>query len=95
MDVGTATQSFVVSSGNETYWRSTDCQTNSASQIVLLESGKTVSSAEPVEWDRTRSATDTCQADDRPKASAGGASYHLNVSIGGVDSLGSAQFILR
>lgn len=95
LDVGTATQRFTITSGNDTWWRSTDCQSDPSDMIVLLAAGQTVQSAQPLVWDRTRSSVSTCQSPSRPRAPGGGASYHLSVAIGGIPSQGSAQFILR
>lgn len=94
LDVGTATQVFTVTSGSDVWWRSTDCQQNPTSQIVTLEAGQEVSSQTPVAWDRTRSAVGTCDDEGRPKAPGGGASYHLSVSIGGIESMDTAYFLL-
>lgn len=94
MNVGTATQSFIVTSGSETYWRSTDCQTEPSDQIVTISAGQTVTSASPVTWDRTRSSVDTCDDENRSAAPAGGASYHLAVAIGDISSGNTAQFLL-
>ncbi len=91
MDVGTATQSFVIVSGPDTWWRSTDCQKASNEQRVTLEPGRAVTSVTPLEWDRTRSSADTC-AGDRPPAGAGW--YNLIVEIGGIESE-ARQFELR
>ncbi len=86
MNVGTTTQAFTVTSGSDTWWRSTDCQSDPSDMIVMLESGQTVTSGEPLEWDRTRSSVETCEAESRPTAGGGGATYHLEVEIGGVVS---------
>ena len=51
-------------------------------------------STTPIPWDRTRSATETCQG-DRPPVTAGGASYHLTVLVGDIKSATTAQFILN
>jgi cytoskeletal protein RodZ len=91
MNVGTATQTFVVESGSDTWWRSTDCQTKSSDQVVQLKPGSSVSTVEPLVWDRTRSSVDTCGG-DRPRALPG--YYNLIVSIGGIESDGR-QFRLR
>lgn len=93
LDVGTSAQSFTISSGSDVWWRSTDCQTEPSSMIVLLKAGQQVTSAAPLTWDRTRSDVGTCQG-DRPKAPGGGATYHLSVSIGGVASTTTAAFQL-
>ncbi len=44
MNVGTTTQSFTITSGSDTWWRSTDCQTEPSDMIVTLEAGQTVAS---------------------------------------------------
>jgi cytoskeletal protein RodZ len=93
MNVGTTTQSFIVTSGTETYWRSTDCQTEPSDMIVTIAAGQTVTSAAPVVWDRTRSSVDSCDG-ARSSAPGGGASYHLAVAIGGITSATTAQFLL-
>lgn len=94
INVGTATQSFTITSGNDTWWRSTDCQTEPSDMIVTLEAGQTVESATPLTWDRTRSSVSTCDSESRPVAGAGGASYHLAVEIGGIASNQTKQFFL-
>ena len=92
INVGTATQSFVITSGTDTWWRSTDCQSESSDQVVQLAAGQTVSSVTPVVWDRTRSSVDTCAA-SRPQAPAG--FFHLQVSIGGIQAADTRMFELR
>jgi hypothetical protein len=62
--------------------------------VVTLEAGQNVTSAEPVTWDRTRSDISTCDQENRPRAPGGGASYHVDVSIGGFDALNSSQILL-
>ncbi|WP_460796560.1 hypothetical protein [Microbacterium sp. GXF0217] len=95
IDVGTATQSYQVTSGDDLWWRSTDCQVESSSMIVTLTAGQTVPSATPLPWDRTRSSTTTCDDPNRERAPAGGSSYHVAVSIGGFDSASTRQIILQ
>jgi hypothetical protein len=95
MNVGSKTQKLTVTSGSDVWWRSTDCQSEPADMIVTLEAGKSVTSATPVVWDRTRSTPKTCDEKNRPRAPGGGASYHITVSIGGFDSEKAKQIILR
>lgn len=92
INVGTATQSFVITSGTDTWWRSTDCQSESSDQVVQLAAGQTVSSVTPLAWDRTRSSVDTCGS-ARPQAPAG--YFHLQVSIGGIQGADTKMFELR
>lgn len=93
LDVGTATQSYTITSGSETYWVSTDCQTGASNTPTVINAGATLSST-PISWDRTRSAKDTCSSPNRASVPAQGASYHLAVAVGGFASADSTQFIL-
>ena len=94
LNVGTSGQAFTVMSGSDTWWRSTDCQSEPSDMVVLLAAGQAVTSASALSWDRTRSAVGTCGDETRPRAPGGGASYHLSVEIGGIPSTQSAQFLL-
>jgi hypothetical protein len=93
INVGTTQQSFTITSGTDTWWRSTDCQAAPSDMVVTLAAGQVVESSAPIAWDRTRSSVGTCEG-DRPRAPGGGASYHLDVSIGGIPSLTSRQILL-
>lgn len=94
IDVGSTTQVFTVSSGADVWWRSTDCQENPSSMIATLAAGTTVTSKDPVVWDRTRSSVETCAAENRQRAPGGGSSYHVEVSIGGFKSVTTKQILL-
>lgn len=94
IDVGSSTQVFTVSSGDDVWWRSTDCQQNPSSMIATLAAGATVESKTPVAWDRTRSSVETCASENRPHAPGGGASYHVQVRIGGFEGVASKQILL-
>lgn len=93
LNAGTAAQVFTVRSGEEAYWTSTDCQTSPSDAQVTLEPGTPISSSVPILWDRTRSSTDTCDG-AREAVPAGGASYHLDVTVDGIESTLSKQFLL-
>lgn len=94
LNVGTTTQVFTITSGDDVWWRSTDCQTEPSDMLVLLAAGQSVTSAAPLTWDRTRSAVGSCDAADRGVAPGGGASYRLDVEIGGISSTESAPLLL-
>ncbi|WP_091030164.1 hypothetical protein [Microbacterium oxydans] len=94
LDVGSTTQVFTISSGADVWWRSTDCQENPSSMIATLTAGTTVTSKDPVTWDRTRSSVETCDQENRQRAPGGGASYHVEVSIGGFTSFTTTQILL-
>lgn len=95
MNVGTTTQVFTITSGTDTWWRSTDCQETPSDAIQTIKAGATITSSTPVVWDRTRSSVDTCDATDRQRAPGGGAAYRLTVSIGGFQSTNPLQFLLN
>ena len=92
-DAGTAKQVFTITSGNEVYWKSSDCQTNPVDTVILLEPGKMLTS-NPIAWDRTRSDPSTCSDKQRQAVPAAGASYHLKVQVDGVTSKTTKQFLL-
>ncbi len=93
MDLGSAQQVLTISSGQEQYWSSKDCQTGGTNQDVTIKAGQELTTP-AIAWDRTRSSTTTCDG-ARPSVPGGGASYHLQVSVGDLESKESAQFVLN
>lgn len=92
LSVGSDVQEYRVTSGEELIWSSRDCQTDPVAATTVLQPG--VPKEGPhITWDRTRSSTDTCGT-PRDPVTADGASYHLEVSIGDLDSTSSRQFLL-
>lgn len=90
--VGTDVQTYTVTSGDEVIWSSKDCQTDSTPATTVLMPG--VPKAGPsITWDRTRSSTSTCDT-ARDPVIAGGASYHLEVTVGPLTSANDRQFLL-
>lgn len=94
IDLGSAQQTLVVSSGEEQYWSSKDCQVNGTDQVVTLTAGQTLSTP-AIAWDRTRSSSETCESTSRTPVTAGGATYRLSVSVGDITSADTAQMILN
>jgi len=89
---GTDQQVFTISSpsgsGEETYWTSTDCQTDATPQNVVLKAGVPVSTP-AITWDRHRSKAGDCDPDAiaaRPVVGSGGASFDLVVGLGDLTS---------
>ncbi|MFJ4219985.1 hypothetical protein [Curtobacterium luteum] len=93
MDLGSSQQVLTISSGEEKYWTSKDCQTNGTNQDVTIKAGQKLTTPS-IAWDRTRSSTATCDS-SRPSVTGGGASYHLQVAVGNIESAKSVQFILQ
>ena len=94
INLGSGQQKLVVTSGEEQWWSSADCQVDPTDQDVTLAAGQTLSTP-AIAWDRTRSTTDTCDADSRQAVPAGGATYRLTVSVGDITSADSAPMILN
>ncbi|HEV7957542.1 MAG: hypothetical protein JWL94_1748 [Microbacteriaceae bacterium] len=82
-NVGTTQQTFRVSSGDDLYWSSKDCESAPVDALLQLEPNVTVTS-DPITWDRTRSAPETCEQ-ERPAAPGGEATFNFTVSVGGAD----------
>ena len=93
INLGSTQQEFRITSGSDEIWSSRDCQVDPVDAVRELDAGETLTSP-PIEWDRTRSSTTTCD-DSRPQVTAGGASYHLRVYLGDLESEGTAQFLLN
>ncbi|BDZ48835.1 hypothetical protein GCM10025867_10760 [Frondihabitans sucicola] len=93
IDLGSSQQTLTITSGAETYWSSKDCQVNGTHQNVKITAGQTLTTP-AIAWDRTRSTTATCNK-TRSSVPAGGASYHLSVSVGSIKSATSALMILN
>lgn len=93
-DVGAKDTFYKVTSGTETIWSSADCdRTGLAALPITLKAGDTKSSAFS-DWYRVKSSSSGCGAEQTP-VTAGGASYHLTVEVGGAKSAETSQFILN
>jgi len=96
-NVGSAQQFLTVTSGAEVYWSSKDCDRSATiDKLQVIKVGETLKS-QPTSWDRVRSSTTGCSAASGQSAvPAGGATFHLNISVAGVLSEpGQGAFILR
>ena len=93
VDVGTDVQKYVISSGPDLIWSSEHCQEGAAPFSVTLAPGSEQETGS-IPWDRTRSTPDTCDG-QRPVMPAGGASYHLRVYLGSLESAETKQFLLN
>lgn len=90
---GSDQQEFVVTSGSDRIWSSKDCQSDPVAATATLLPGVPLAGSN-ITWDRTRSATDTCDS-ERPQVDAGGATYRLEVNVGDVKSVASQPFLLN
>lgn len=95
LEAGPDVQEFLIVSGSDRIWASTDCQDPGVPAPLVLEPGDEVEST-PFAWSRTRSTPDDCAtADDRPSVIAGGATYRLSVTVGEFESTEDRPFILN
>jgi len=93
VNAGTDAQKYVISSGPDLIWSSDDCQTDAVPYELTLAPGSEQETT-AIPWDRTRSTPDTCDG-ERPVMPAGGASYHLSVELGSLESAETKQFLLN
>jgi hypothetical protein len=93
LNLGSSQQALVVTSGQEQWWSSKDCQVNPTDQVVTIQAGQTLTTP-AIAWDRTRSTPDTCEGTRTP-VPAGGATYRLTVSVGDIVSADTAPMILN
>ncbi|WP_439564425.1 DUF4232 domain-containing protein [Microcella sp.] len=93
MQAGSDVQSYVITSGSDRIWASTDCQEPGVAAEVTLEPGEPLTST-PFAWSRTRSSADDCTS-ERDPVIAGGATYRLSVSVGEFESADDRPFILN
>jgi len=82
IEAGSDVQLFQITSGDEVYWTSTDCQADPTPQTTVLQPGKPISTT-PIDWNRTRSTPGAC---DSPGESAPGGYYWLQVKVGDLAS---------
>lgn len=95
IEVGADVQEYLIVSGSDRIWASTDCQAPSEPVVVVLEPGVELEST-PFAWSRTRSSPGDCDtADGRPSVIAGGATYRLSVTVGEFESPDDRPFILN
>lgn len=94
-DVGAKDTIYTITSGAETIWSSKDCvgREQLTSNVITLKTGDTLNSPADY-WSRVYSSGSGCGAEQKP-VTAGGASYHLTVSVGGDSAKETSQFILQ
>ncbi|MCU1413156.1 MAG: hypothetical protein JWN80_496 [Microbacteriaceae bacterium] len=94
VNFGSTKQVLTITSGSETIWTSTDCQTGAVDAPVVIKTGESKTTP-AIAWDRTRSSKSTCSATSATQVTAGGASYHLGVALGDLKSKDTVQFLLN
>lgn len=93
-EAGSIGQFYAITTGPDTVWQSKDCdRTQDVSAVVTLQP-KQVMMSPPSEWYRVMSSSTGCGTGQKPVV-AGGASYHLSVTVNGVKSANDVQFVLN
>ena len=95
-NVGSRVTFFTITSGDETYYSTRDCDRSSDEDLVaILKANSTVpSDRELAIWEKVRSSATGCGVGQDP-VPTNGASYFLKVEVNGVYSENSVQFLLN
>ncbi len=97
-NVGSKVQFFNISSGPEAIWSSKDCDRSADQDLnIILQSARTITGPAGV-WQLVRSttvATGSGCGVGQPSVLAAGSSYKLTVTVNGVISSNSVQFVLE
>ena len=92
-NLGARATFFTITSGEQTYWSSRDCDREGLTDAVsLLPSNQTLKSP-PSMWLKVISAAEGC-GDGMSPVPTGGASYHLKAEVNGLLSENTQQFLL-
>jgi hypothetical protein len=94
-NVGARVTFYTITSGDQTYWSSRDCdRSQDSDSYITLASNQTIEAPKGI-WDRVYSSETGCGADDgNSSVPAGGATYKIKVEVNGVISEDKA-FILN
>lgn len=85
---------FTISSGEQIYWSSRDCDRTGLQDLELtLKANETISS-EPGLWEKVYSSENGCGADGNPPVPTGGATFKVKAEVNGVISE-DQRFILN
>lgn len=83
-NVGPRVTFFTISSGDQTFWSSKDCNREGLQDsMVVLKSGETLE-AIASEWERSYSSANGCGLEGNDAVPADGATYKIRVEVGGV-----------
>ena len=93
-NVGPRVTFFTISSGDQTFWSSKDCNREGLEDaIVNLAAGQTLE-AKASEWERSYSSQNGCNLEGNDAVPAAGATYKVRVEVNGVLSQ-EKRFILN
>ena len=94
-NVGSRVTFFTITSGEQTYYSSRDCDRSESNDLTVLLQANAPLKAEPSAWDRVYSSSEGCSAAQGLQAvPGGGATYKLKAELNGVISE-DVRFILN
>jgi len=94
-NVGSRVTFFTITSGEQTYYSSRDCDRSDSKDLTVLLQANVPLKAEPSAWDRVYSSSEGCSAAQGMQAvPGGGATYKLKAELNGVISE-DVRFILN
>jgi hypothetical protein len=94
-NVGARVTFFTITSGEQTYYSSRDCDRTDSKDLTVLLQANVPLKAEPSAWDRVYSSSEGCSAaEGMRKVPGGGATYKLKAELNGVISE-DVRFILN
>jgi len=94
-NVGSRVTFFTITSGEQTYYSSRDCDRSESNDLTVLLQANVPLKAEPSAWDRVYSSSEGCSAAQGLQAvPGGGATYKLKAELNGVISE-DVRFILN
>jgi hypothetical protein len=93
-DVGALTTFYTVTSGTETIWTSEQCDRTTLTALPMVLKAGQMTPSDLGEWFAVYSSVKGCGSEQN-KVTGDGASYHLSVSVGGVSTKDTVQFLLN
>lgn len=94
-NVGTRVTFFTITSGEQTFYSSRDCNRAEATDMTVLLQSNTPLTSEPAAWDKVYSSSEGCSAaQGLPAVPTNGATYRLKAEVNGVISE-DIRFILN
>lgn len=93
-NVGARVTFFTITSGEETYWSSRDCDRSGLVDSTVILKANEPLMATPSAWLKVRSSSEGC-GEGQPSVPTGGASFFIKAEVNGVISQNSQQFILN
>lgn len=93
-NIGARATFFTITSGDQTYWSSKDCDRTGLDDAVVTLAPNQSLKSQSSPWLKVRSSGTGC-GEGQDLVPTGGASYHLKAEVNGVISENTQQFLLN